>query len=56
MIAYGVYTLLFRLFKPESFPKLARMEEAFGKVAGYIMHLVGYSLVPIGCGVALLLK
>lgn len=54
-IAYGVYTLIQRKRKPESFKKLEPMKEAYGKKLGYAIHVIGYSAVPIILGILLVL-
>jgi hypothetical protein len=38
------------------FSKLERMKEAYGEKAGYAIHLVSYSLIPIGIGAYLLYR
>ena len=38
------------------FSKLNRMKEAYGEKVGYAIHLVSYSLIPIGIGAYLLYR
>ena len=55
-VLYGVFTVIARIIKPEMFSKLNRMKEAYGEKAGYAIHLVSYSLIPIGTGAYLLYR
>jgi hypothetical protein len=50
-IAYGVFTLVARVKKPEMFRKLQPMKERWGPRAGLAVHIIGYSVVPIVFGV-----
>lgn len=56
MIAYGLMTLVVRQVKPGAFRKLGPMRERFGDRAGTLIHVIGYSLVPIGAGVLFVMK
>jgi hypothetical protein len=53
-VLYSAYTLYLRASKPESFSKLAAMQDKFGKSAGYTLHLIAYSVVPLIFGVIML--
>ncbi len=55
-LAYGLFTFWARSTRPESFKKLGPMKELYGDRAGYLVHFVGYSLVPMGIGVFFLLS
>jgi len=48
---FGIITIVIRIKKPSSFKKLEPMQNFWGKKLGYIIHFVGYSLVPIGVGI-----
>ena len=52
-IALGTITLFLRKSRPEQFKKLAPMQEKMGK-AGYILHVIYYSIVPIIFGAVIL--
>ena len=52
-IILGIITLVLRRSKPEQFKKLAPMQERMGK-AGYILHVVSYSIMPIIWGAYIL--
>lgn len=56
MVAYGLMTLVVRQVKPGAFRKLAPMRERFGDRAGTLIHVIGYSLVPIGGGVFFVIR
>ena len=47
-VLYGVFTVIASIIKPGMFSKLERMKEAYGEKAGYAIHLVSYSLIPLG--------
>lgn len=53
-LAFGLTTLVLRQVRPELFGKLEAMKERFGDRAGYMMHLVSYSLLPIAYGASIL--
>jgi hypothetical protein len=55
-LAYGVVTLFLRAKKPELFRKLGPMKERLGATAGTALHVVGYSLVPIGAGILFIVR
>ncbi len=55
-IAYGAFTFWARAKKPQSMRKLEPMKKMWGARAGYTMHVVGYSVLPIGVGISFLLK
>jgi hypothetical protein len=56
MVAYGLTTLVVRQVKPGAFRKLGPMRERYGERAGTLIHVVGYSLFPIGAGVFFVIK
>ena len=53
-IVLGIFTLLFRLIKPDFFRKLEMMQKAFGPAAGYLIHFLAYTVMPLVIGVGLL--
>ncbi len=53
-LTYGIFTIIQRKRKPESFSKLQPMKEKFGDKAGFALHFTGYSLIPIILGVTLM--
>lgn len=55
-LAFGIYTLIQRQKKPESFHKLIAMKKIFGDSAGNIIHLVAYGILPIFLSVLMFLK
>ena len=50
-ILYGVYTLIMRVKAPEKFGKLEAMKKFWGERAGLVVHIVGYTLLPILAGI-----
>jgi hypothetical protein len=56
MVAFGLATLVLRQVKPAAFRKLQPMRERFGYVLGTIIHVVFYSLVPIGAGIVFIIR
>jgi len=54
---FGLVTLIIRLtkYKYKAFSKLSVMEEKYGRVAGNIIHIIGYTIVPIIFGIVLFL-
>ena len=54
-IAYGLYTAWARRTKPEQFAKLEPMKKFWGERGGLIVHVVGYTVVPIVIGVVLIM-
>ena len=47
---FGLVTIIVRFVKPESFRKLQRMQETWGKGTGTLVHVVFYSILPIAVG------
>lgn len=52
-LGYGLYTAWARKAKPEQFAKLEPMKKVWGEKAGPIVHVVGYTVVPIILGAVL---
>lgn len=56
-ILYGLFMLVLRLTNHLSiFGKLSAMKEKFGEKTGTIIHIIGYTVVPLALGIVLLLK
>lgn len=55
-LGFGLFTTWIRIRRPAWFWKLEKMKELYGPRAGYALHFVGYSLVPMAIGVHFLLK
>jgi len=53
-LGYGLYTLYVRATRPEKLPKLDAMKKQWGERSGTIVHVVGYTVLPIAVGVALI--
>jgi hypothetical protein len=53
---YGIYTAWARQAKPEQFKKLGPMKEAWGEKGGFMLHVVGYTVMPIIVGLGLIMK
>lgn len=56
MVAFGLATLVVRQVKPAAFRKLGPMRERFGYGLGTTIHVVFYSLVPIGAGIVFIIR
>ena len=48
---FGVYTLFLRFSDPSKLGKLKPMQEQFGARLGSAIHILAYSVVPLGFGV-----
>jgi hypothetical protein len=55
-VAFGLYTLVARQLAPHQFAKLGPMKEKFGNKGGFIVHFIGYTLMPLIFGGVLLYK
>ena len=53
-VVYGIYTLVYRQIKPEKFTKMQVMQRVHGEKAGYVVHVVTYSVIPLVLGIACL--
>ena len=56
LIGYGIYTIWLRSSKPEQFGKLGPMKKFWGARAGVVIHVLGYSVIPILYGLSLLVR
>lgn len=55
-IGYGLYTAWARRAKPEQFKKLDPMKSFWGERGGQLVHIVGYTVLPIIVGIVLILS
>ena len=55
-IAYGLYTAYVRATSPGKFEKLDSMKKQWGQGVGTAVHVVGYTVVPILVGLALIVR
>ena len=55
-LLYGIYTFYLRATNPAKFGKLEAMKEQWGETAGYAIHVLAYSIVPILFGVVMLMR
>ena len=53
-VAYGLYNAWARRKHPEKFRKLEPMKKLWGERGGPIVHVVGYTIMPIVLGVVLI--
>lgn len=53
---FGASTLVLRHTHPSWFKKLGPMKKLWGDKLGYIVHFIGYSLVPLFLGCILIFK
>ena len=53
-VIYGIYTLVYRQIKPEKFTKMKAMQRMYGEKAGYVVHVLTYSIIPLVLGIACL--
>ncbi|MCG8525206.1 MAG: hypothetical protein MI748_02420 [Opitutales bacterium] len=51
---FGGSTIVLRHTHPQWFKKIGPMKEKFGEIPGYIIHFVGYSLLPLIFGIVLI--
>ena len=53
---FGASTIILRHTKPQMFSKFGPMKEKFGDKQGYILHFVGYSLIPLILGISMIIS
>ncbi|MAI30349.1 MAG: hypothetical protein CMM07_01605 [Rhodopirellula sp.] len=53
-VVFGLYTLVARQIAPHQFAKLEPMKEKFGDKGGFVVHFLGYTLMPLIVGIVLL--
>jgi len=54
-LGYGLFTLVMRTRRPESFGKLEPMKKFWGPKRGKIIHIIGYTVIPLVVGTIFLL-
>lgn len=54
LICYGLYTIYARKNTPEKFWKLEPMKKFWGQKTGVIIHIIGYSIIPIIFGIMII--
>lgn len=54
-IAFGLFTLIARVKKPQLFRKLQPMKDHWGARTGAAIHVVAYTIVPLVFGVVTVL-
>ena len=54
IVAYGCYTAYARVKAPHQFHKLDAMKKFWEESAGVAIHFVGYTVVPIVVGIAMI--
>ncbi len=52
---FGLSTIILRHTHPHWFKKLAAMKETWGATPGYVVHFIGYSLVPLAFGITMII-
>ncbi len=52
----GLGVLIMHIFAPHKLGKLEAFQNAYGKAAGRIMHIVFYGIVPLGVGIYCLIQ
>lgn len=55
MMGYGAWSGYARFRTPEKFAKLDPMKKAYGEKAGTIVHVVGYTLLPMLLGAVIVI-
>ena len=53
-VLFGIVMTVMRIVRPDKMAKLKPMQERYGERAGYIVHLVFYSILPIIFGAVML--
>ena len=52
---FGAATVVLRHTHPQWFKKLGPMKAAWGAIPGYVVHFIGYSLVPLVLGISMII-
>ena len=55
-VGNGVYTAWVRNARPEQFKKLQPMKEFWGARRGVVIHTIGYTVIPILFGLAMIVS
>lgn len=53
-LGFGLYTMYVRATSPNKLGKLDAMKKQWGEQAGTIVHVVGYTVLPIIVGLVLI--
>jgi len=55
---YGIFTIVIRIMKKEDkfFVKYEAMKRQYGNAAGTIIHILGYTVVPLAVGIYFIIK
>ena len=53
-LLYGLYTVYVRFTDPTKLGKLEPMRKQWGETAGTVVHVVGYTIMPIVLGILLI--
>ena len=54
LIGYGLYYLIMRRFAPEKLTRLQSMKREFDTKKAVILHVIGYTVMPIVAGIMIL--
>ena len=52
----GIGVLIMHIFAPHKLGKLEAFQKSYGHIAGRIMHIVFYGIVPLGVGIYCLVQ
>ncbi|MBN2442302.1 MAG: hypothetical protein JXJ04_13190 [Spirochaetales bacterium] len=47
VFGYGIFTLIVRIINPAQFRKLKALQMTMGKKTGMIIHIIGYTILPL---------
>ena len=53
---FGITVLILHISAPQKLGKLEVFQKAYGKIAGKVLHIFFYGIVPLGIGIYCLLK
>ena len=56
MVVYGIVTLVLRQVAPHRFWKLEVMKKKWGERAGVVIHVLGYTVLPLVVGAVFLVR
>ena len=52
----GLGVLIMHMFAPHKLGKLEAFQKSYGQIAGKIMHIIFYGIVPLGVGIYCLVQ
>ena len=55
-LCYGIFTAIWRAKHPEKFAKLEPMKRFWGERGGVVVHVIGYTVLPIVFGIVLIVS